>query len=130
MVGWVEEQNPTRVAGTIINICRVSFLNPTYRTKECCKGGEMNDDNNGLFTISMCGGDGCTSSGCQLVRDLVVKELSDNRYGDNIVLMDVKCRSLCFSGPVVMTTKGPRKKIYKDVSEDDVLGIIENMVKS
>ncbi len=91
----------------------------------------MNKDNNNvLFSISVCGGDGCSSSGGQLVRNRIEKELINNKYGDTIVLMDVKCRSLCFSGPIVTTAKGPRKKIYKDVEVDDVPEIVKNMVKS
>ncbi len=90
----------------------------------------MNKDNdNVLFSISVCGGDGCTSSGGEIVRARIEKELTDKKYDDKIVIKDVKCRSLCFSGPVVMTAKGPRKKIYKDVGEKDIPGIIENIIK-
>ena len=83
---------------------------------------------NSVQNIVMCGGDGCTSLGGQLVRKRLEKEIKENGYDGKIEIQERGCHSLCFSGPIV--TAGPKNTTYKDVSEDDVPKIIENTIKS
>lgn len=80
-----------------------------------------------VYNIIMCGGDGCTSLGGQLVRKRLEKEIKENGYEGKIEIKEIGCRSLCFSVPIV--TAGPKNTTYKDVSEDDVPKIIENTIK-
>ncbi len=87
----------------------------------------QSNKNGNLYRITVCGGDGCTSFGGQLVRKTIEDEIKANGYEERIELNEMGCRSLCFSGPIIIA--GPRNKIYKDVNAGNVPDIIKDAIK-
>jgi len=100
-------------------------INEVNNQNECVN---RESNNNGVYRITVCGGDGCTSFGGRLVREKIETEIKTNGYEGRIELKEAECRSLCFNGPVIIA--GPRNKIYKDVSVENVSSIIEDAIKA
>ncbi|ACB83698.1 NADH-quinone oxidoreductase subunit NuoF [Natranaerobius thermophilus] len=73
--------------------------------------------------VLICGGTGCSSSGCQQVQDKFNEELDKHNLSNEVKLIITGCHGLCELGPIVIVY--PEGTSYFTVSAEDVSEIVE-----
>ena len=78
--------------------------------------------------VLICGGTGCTSSGCKSIQQAFAEQLEKNGLTDEIKIVQTGCFGLCALGPVVIVH--PEGTFYSRVTADDVAEIVsEHLLK-
>lgn len=77
--------------------------------------------------ILICNGTSCTTSNGSKLIEVLLQELEYKGLKDTIPVIPTGCQGLCAKGPVI--TVYPASKVYTEVTEDDISGIIEDIIK-
>lgn len=78
--------------------------------------------------VLICGGTGCTSSGCEKIITAMEKELENNDLTKEVALVKTGCHGLCALGPIMIVY--PEACFYSMVKEEDVPEIVsEHLLK-
>lgn len=78
--------------------------------------------------VLVCGGTGCTSSGCEKIIQELDKQLSEQKLDKEVKVIKTGCFGLCAVGPII--TVYPEGAFYAHVKEDDVKDIVnEHLLK-
>ena len=78
--------------------------------------------------VLVCGGTGCTSSGCTKIIDSLNAEIKKNGLEDEVAVVKTGCHGLCALGPIVIIY--PEASFYAMVKEEDVPEIVsEHLLK-
>ena len=78
--------------------------------------------------VLVCGGTGCTSSGCTKIIDSLNAEIKKNGLEDEVAVVQTGCHGLCALGPIVIIY--PEASFYAMVKEEDVPEIVsEHLLK-
>ena len=78
--------------------------------------------------VLVCGGTGCTSSGCQQIMDALNKELAKTGLTDEVSVVQTGCHGLCALGPIMIIY--PDASFYSMVKADDIPEIVsEHLLK-
>lgn len=78
--------------------------------------------------VVVCGGIGCTASGCQKVVAEFKKLIAEKNVADKFELRVTGCLGFCEMGPIVVVY--PSKTFYKKVKVADVADIIDGVVNN
>ena len=89
------------------------------------KGEEMAAHCKYRKQILVCGGTGCTSSGCKKVAEALEKEIADNKLED-ILVVKTGCFGLCALGPVVIVY--PEGAFYSQATPEGAKRIINEHI--
>lgn len=73
--------------------------------------------------VLICGGTGCTSSGCEKIIKAMEKELEAKELSKEVALVKTGCHGLCALGPIMIVY--PEAAFYSMVKEEDVPVIVE-----
>ncbi|WP_026476691.1 NADH-quinone oxidoreductase subunit NuoF [Alkaliphilus transvaalensis] len=73
--------------------------------------------------VLVCGGTGCTSSGCQKIINKLDEQLEKHEMKKEIQVVKTGCFGLCEAGPIVIVY--PEGSFYSRVEEKDVEKIVE-----
>lgn len=73
--------------------------------------------------VLVCGGTGCTSSGCQKVLDKMDEELKKHQLEKEVKVIKTGCFGLCEAGPIVIAY--PEGSFYSQIKPEDVETIVE-----
>ena len=73
--------------------------------------------------VLVCGGTGCTSSGCQKIIDKMEEQLEKNQLQSEVKIVKTGCFGLCEAGPIVIVY--PEGAFYSRVNPEDVERITE-----
>lgn len=73
--------------------------------------------------VLVCGGTGCTSSGCQKIIDKLEEQLEEKQLASEIKVVKTGCFGLCEAGPIVIVY--PEGAFYSRVKPEDVERIAE-----
>ncbi|KAB3533533.1 NADH-quinone oxidoreductase subunit NuoF [Alkaliphilus serpentinus] len=73
--------------------------------------------------VLVCGGTGCTSSGCQKIIDKMDTELKKHQLETEVKVIKTGCFGLCEAGPIVIVY--PEGAFYSRIEEKDVERIVE-----
>ena len=79
-------------------------------------------DSDKKFQILICGGTGCTSSGCPAVREALLKSIEAHGLADSVDVVTTGCHGLCELGPLVIVYPGGT--FYIRVQAEDVEEIV------
>ncbi|WP_084281019.1 NADH-quinone oxidoreductase subunit NuoF [Alkaliphilus transvaalensis] len=74
--------------------------------------------------VMVCGGTGCTSSGCQKIIGKLDEELKKHQLTEEIKVIKTGCFGLCEAGPIIITH--PDGTFYSRVNPEDIEKIVEN----
>jgi len=78
--------------------------------------------------VLICGGTGCTSSGCEEIIRVLNQELNKNSLAEEIAVVKTGCHGLCAMGPIMIIY--PDAIFYSMVKPDDVPEIVsEHLLK-
>ena len=78
--------------------------------------------------VLVCGGTGCTSSGCQQIMDALNTELKKTGLTDEVSVVQTGCHGLCALGPIMIVY--PDASFYSMVKADDIPEIVsEHLLK-
>lgn len=78
--------------------------------------------------VLICGGAGCISSGCQAVKEELIRQLQAEGLQDEIQLIETGCVGSCDLGPIIIVY--PEGVFYQHVSPEDVREIVsEHLLK-
>jgi len=78
--------------------------------------------------VLVCGGTGCTSSGCEKIIQALNKELKSNNLENEVSVVKTGCHGLCALGPIMIVY--PEASFYSMVKEEDVPEIVsEHLLK-
>lgn len=73
--------------------------------------------------VLVCGGTGCTSSGCKKIQAAFVEELAQKDLSKEVKIVETGCFGLCEKGPIVIVY--PEGAFYSHIKEEDVKEIVE-----
>lgn len=73
--------------------------------------------------VLVCGGTGCTSSGCQLIIKTLQAEIDRNGLTEEIAVVQTGCHGLCALGPIMIVY--PEAAFYSMVKAEDVPEIVQ-----
>lgn len=73
--------------------------------------------------VLVCGGTGCTSSGCQLIIKTLQAEIDRNGLKEEISVVQTGCHGLCALGPIMIVY--PEAAFYSMVKAEDVPEIVQ-----
>ncbi len=73
--------------------------------------------------ILICGGTGCTSSGCERILNEFNHQLEEHKLAEEIKVIKTGCFGLCALGPIVIVY--PEGAFYSRLTEEDVKEIVE-----
>lgn len=76
--------------------------------------------------ILVCGGTGCTSSGCQAIIDALNKELTENKLEKEVKVVKTGCFGLCALGPIMIVY--PEGSFYSMIKPEDVKEIVSEHI--
>lgn len=78
--------------------------------------------------VLVCGGTGCTSSGCQQIMEALRTELDNNGLNEEVAIVQTGCHGLCALGPIMIVY--PDASFYSMVKVEDVPEIVkEHLLK-
>ena len=78
--------------------------------------------------VLVCGGTGCTSSGCQKIMDALQVEIKNNKLETEVSIVQTGCHGLCALGPIMIVY--PDAVFYSMVKAEDVPEIVsEHLLK-
>lgn len=78
--------------------------------------------------VLVCGGTGCTSSGCDKIIEALDTELKNNGLEEEVSVVKTGCHGLCALGPIMIIY--PEASFYSMVKEEDVPEIVsEHLLK-
>jgi NADP-reducing hydrogenase subunit HndC len=78
--------------------------------------------------VLVCGGTGCTSSGCQKIVDALQTEIGKNSLEEEVSIVQTGCHGLCALGPIMIIYPGAT--FYSMVKEEDIPEIVsEHLLK-
>ena len=75
------------------------------------------------YQVLVCGGTGCTSSGCQSVINALHKELEQRQLTDKVKVVKTGCFGLCALGPIMIVY--PEGSFYSAVKAENIPRIVE-----
>lgn len=98
------------------------FPEVDYRFDE----GEKNYtlDSSTHYHVLICGGTGCTSSGCQKITEMLDKQIEKFDLSSKVDVVMTGCHGLCALGPLMIVHPG--SAFYSRVQEEDVEEIVAN----
>ena len=78
--------------------------------------------------VLVCGGTGCTSSGCQEIMKTLQAELEKNGLTEEVAIVQTGCHGLCALGPIMIVY--PEATFYSMVKPEYVPEIVsEHLLK-
>ncbi len=77
--------------------------------------------------VLVCGGTGCTSSGCGAVVDQLHKSLAENEIADEVLVVTTGCFGLCSLGPILIVY--PEGSFYSNATPEGVETIVKGHLK-
>ena len=78
--------------------------------------------------VLVCGGTGCTSSGCQKIMDALNEELKKTGLTEEVSVVQTGCHGLCALGPIMIIY--PDASFYSMVKAEDIPEIVsEHLLK-
>ena len=78
--------------------------------------------------VLVCGGTGCTSSGCQQIMIALQEELKKNELTEEVAVVQTGCHGLCALGPIMIVY--PEASFYSMVKVEDIPEIVsEHLLK-
>ena len=86
----------------------------------------IDNRNNQLISISVCGGTGCRASGAEAVAVAFEEEIEKQELQVKVEFKETGCHGFCERGPLVVI--GPEKIFYQKVKPEDVPEIIAKTV--
>ena len=76
------------------------------------------------YIVYVCGGAGCVSSNCELMKNTLIAEAEKAGLGDKVLVYVTGCMGTCAVGPVMLVTPG--NTFYTSLTEDKVKAIVKN----
>ncbi len=78
--------------------------------------------------VLVCGGTGCTSSGCKQTQEAMLRALAEHGLADEVQVVETGCFGFCKMGPIVIVY--PEATFYCEVHAEDAEEIVaEHLVK-
>jgi NADH-quinone oxidoreductase subunit F len=76
------------------------------------------------YVVQICGGAGCVSSGCQSVKDTLLKEIESRGLSNQVLVNVTGCIGTCALGPVMIVE--PDGVFYTKLEEQDIANIVDS----
>jgi NADH-quinone oxidoreductase subunit F len=86
----------------------------------------IDNHNDQLLSVSVCGGTGCRASGAEAVAAAFEEEIEKQELQVKVEFRETGCHGFCERGPLVVI--GPKKIFYQKVKPEDVPEIIAKTV--
>ncbi len=93
------------------------------RREEGAKNPEVVEKSGYKYQIIVCGGTGCTSSGCKKVADALRTAVKENGIENDVRIVTTGCFGLCALGPIMVVY--PEGSFYSQVNPDTVSQIVK-----
>jgi len=93
------------------------------RREEGAKDADVVAKSGYKYQVLVCGGTGCTSSGCKKVVDALKSSLKDKGIEDEVRVVTTGCFGLCALGPIMIVY--PEGSFYSQVQAENVPRIVE-----
>lgn len=92
------------------------------------KGNFLNEQKKYKYTVRVCSGASCVSSGCGAVKDRLLECIKKHGLEDKVKVNVTGCIGSCAIGPVIVVE--PEGIIYSKLTADDVDGIVASHLVS
>ena len=93
------------------------------RREEGAKNADVVAKSGYKYQVLVCGGTGCTSSGCKKVVDALKTSLKEKGIEDDVRVVTTGCFGLCALGPIMIVY--PEGSFYSQVQAENVPRIVE-----
>ncbi len=99
----------------------------TLKQLEDIKQGYLKAQEKYEYIVYVCGGAGCVSSNCELMKNTLIAEAEKAGLGDKVQVFVTGCMGTCAVGPVMLVTPG--NTFYTSLTEDKVKAIVKSHLK-
>ena len=104
-------------------LAELNVIRDTVKPIMAMRHGEASEQTQYKYTVLICGGTGCTSSGSNGIMEALKEELVKNGIEDQVKVVLTGCFGLCALGPIMIVY--PEGSFYSRVEKSHVAEIVK-----